>query len=307
MALTYDQVSGITEKYFVPKLADNIFDSHPYLSRVKSKSMDVIDGGTSIMVPLEYAMNGAGGWYSGSDTLDTSDTQIITAADYSWKQSYENISILRIEELKNSGDAAKVDLVKSKMKNAEKSLIDLLATGIYSSGTDANSIIGLGVFVSTSNTVGGISQTDYSWWQSNVDSSTTTMTMAALQAQYNAALIDSNMAPTVALTTRSLFNSYYGLLQPQQRFVDSETAKGGFSSLMFNGIPVLPDSYCPANAFYFVNEDVLRLKVHRDENFRYAKFVEPSDQNVKIGKIYFAGAFTSSNNRLLSGLTALTA
>lgn len=306
MALTYDQLSGITEKYFVPKLQDNIFDSNPYFKRIKSRSLDVIDGGTSIMQPLEYALNGAGGWYTGADTLDTSDTQIITAADYSWKQLYENISILRIEELKNSGDAAKISLVKSKMKNAEKSAMDRLGTGIYSAGTDSKSIIGLRVFCSTSNTVGGISQTDYSWWASNVDSTTTTMTMAALQAQYNEAVVD-DMAPTVALTTRSLFNSYYGLLQPQQRFVDQEAAKGGFSSLMFNGIPVLPDSHAPSGHFFFINEDVVRLKVHKDENFRYAKFVEPSDQNVQIGKIYFAGAFVSGNNRLLAALTALTA
>lgn len=306
MPLTWDQVSGITEKYFVPKLADNIFDSNPYFRRIKQRSMDVIDGGTSIMIPLEYAINGAGGWYSGSDTLNTEDTQIITAAEYSWKQHYENISILRIEELKNSGDAGKISLVKSKMKNAEKSTMDRLGTGVYSAGTDAKSIVGLRVFISTSNTVGGISQSSYSWWQGNVDSTTTTTTMAALQTQYNECVVD-DMQPTVALTTRSIFNYYYALLQPQQRFVDSDTAKGGFSSLMFNGIPVIADSHCPAGYFFFVNEDVVRLKVHKDENFRYAKFVEPSDQNVKIGKIYFAGAFTSSNNRLLGALSGLTA
>lgn len=306
MPLTWDQVSGISEKYFVPKLQDNIFDSNPYFRRIKEKSLDIIDGGTSIMQPLEYAINGAGGWYSGSDTLDTSDTQIITAAEYSWKQHYENISILRIEELKNAGDAGKISLVKAKMKNAEKSTMDRLGTGVYSAGTDAKSIVGLRVFTGVSNTVGGISQTDYSWWQSNRDSTTTILTMSALQTQHTEATVD-DMKPTVALTTRTLFNSYYALLQPQQRFTDEGTAKGGFSSLLFNGIPVIPDSHCPASHFFFINEDVVRLKVHKDENFRYAKFVEPSDQNVRIGKIYFAGAFVSGNNRLLAAFTALTA
>jgi len=306
MALTYDQISGITEKYYIPKLEDNIFDSHPYLSRVKKRSLVMIDGGTSIMQPLEYAQNGAGGWYEGADTLDTSDTEVITSAEYSWKQIYQNISIKRSDELKNSGDAAKLNFVKSKMKNAERSMIDDLATGIYSDGTTAKSIVGLRVFCATSNTVGGISQTDNSWWQSNVDSSTTTLTMSALQTQYNAAVVD-NMVPTVALTGRTIFNTYYSLLQPQQRFTDSETAKGGFSSLMFNGIPVLADSHAPANHWFFVNEDVVKMYAHRDEFMRFEPFIKPVDQNVRVAKIYSMLAFCSGNNRLLACLSGITA
>lgn len=304
MALTYDQISAITEKYYVPKLEDNIFDSNPYLRRIKQKSMVKIDGGTSIMVPLEYAVNGAGGWYTGADTLDTSDTEVITSADYQWKQIYENISIKRSDELKNSGDAAKLNFVKSKLKNAEKSMLDRIGTGVYSAGTDAKSIVGLRVFCSTSNTVGGISQSSYSWWQSNVDSTTDTLTMSALQTQWNAAVVD-NMQPSVGLAGRAVFNIYYSLLQPQQRFTDADTAKGGFSSLMFNGIPVLADSHCPANHFFFVNEEVCKLYVHRDEDMRFEPFQKPLDQNVMVAKLYGMMAFTSGNNRLLSCLSSI--
>lgn len=305
MALTYDQVNSITEKYYVPRLEDNIFDSNPYLRRIKARSMVKIDGGTSIMVPLEYAVNGAGGWYAGADTLDTSDTEVITSAEYSWKQIYENISIRRSDELKNSGDAAKLNMVKSKLKNAEKSMLDRIGTGLYSDGTDAKSIVGLRDFCATDQTVGGISQSSYSWWQSNVDSTTTVTSMSALQTQYNAATVD-NMAPTLALCGRAVFNYYYALLQPQQRFTDSDTARGGFSSLMFNGIPVIADSHCPANHFFFVNEDVVKLYVHKDEDMRFVPFQEPLDQNVKVAKIYGMMAFTSGNNRLLAVLSGLT-
>tara|TARA_R110000796_G_scaffold187266_1_gene304171 strand:- start:3169 stop:4089 length:921 start_codon:yes stop_codon:yes gene_type:complete len=305
MALDFDQISAITSKYYVPKLEDNIFDSNPYLKRIKSRSMPKIDGGTSIMVPLEYAVNGAGGWYTGADTLDTSDTEVITAANYQWKQIYENISIKRSDELQNSGDSAKLNFVKSKMKNAEKSMLDKIGTGVYSAGTDSKSIVGLRVFCGTTNTVGGISQSSFSWWASNVDSTTTVMSMSALQTQYNAAVVD-NMAPTAGLTNRTIFNLYYSLLQPQQRFTDSETAKGGFSSLMFNGIPVLADSHCPANHFFFINEDVVKLYVHRDEDMRFEPFQKPLDQNVRVAKIYGMMGFTSGNNRLLSCLSGIT-
>ena len=113
-------------------------------------------------------------------------------------------------------------------------------------------------------------------------------------------------APTVIMTTRTLLNSYYALLQPQQRFTDSDTAKGGFTSVMFNGKPVIADSYCPSGKMFFLNENYLHLFVHKDEDMRFEPFQKPINQNVKVAKIFWAGALGSSNNRLHGALTALT-
>lgn len=306
MALTWDQVSGITEKVFVPKLVDNIFDSNPLLKRLKEKSYEKLGGGTSIMVPLQYASLSASGWYSGADTLSTSDNENITAAEYAWKQIYANISITRKDELMNSGDAQKVSLVKSKMQAAEKTIMDTMGTAIYNDGTTLNALVGLRAIVSASNTVGGISQSTNSWWAGQVDSSTTTFSIAALQTQYNACSIDAD-APTVIMATRANYNRYYGALQPQQRFQDSDSAKGGFSSLMFNGTPFIADSHCPSNHIFLLNEKYLHLFVHKDEDFRMEPFVKPINQNVRSGKIYWMGALGSSNNRLHGKLSAVAA
>lgn len=258
------------------------------------------------MVPLNYAVPSASGWFSGADALNINDNDVISAAEYQWKQLYTAITILRSDELKNSGDSQMISLVKSKMKIAEKQMEDMLGTGLFSNATDPKSIIGLRQICGIANTVGGISQSTYSWWQSNLDSSTTTLSMSALQTSYNLASIGSD-APSVAVTTRSLYNSYYSLLQPQQRFQDSKSASGGFQSLMFNGIPVLIDSHCPASHFFFLNEDYLSLSVHKDENLRLEPFSKPINQAAKIAKIYFMGAYTSSNNRMHALLNSLTA
>lgn len=306
MALSYDQISAITQKKFIPKLYDNIFDVSPLLQRLKKKSYEKIDGGTEIVVPLGYAMTTSSDWYTGAETLDTTDNDVMTAAVYQWKQIYANISINRLDELKNSGDSQILNFVKQKTQIAEKTIQDKFGTGIYSAGTNPKSILGLQMFVATSQTVGGISQTTYSWWASQLDSSTTTNTIAAMQSRFNAASLN-NETPTVVSTTKSVYNSYYALLQPQQRFTDSETAKGGFSSLMFNGIPVVSDSYCPSGDMYFLNEKYLHMFVHKDEDMRFEPFQKPINQNVKVAKIYWAGAFASSNNRLHAGMTSLTA
>ena len=306
MALTYDQISAITQKKFIPKMYDNIFNSNPLLQRAKKKFYQKIDGGERILVPLNYAQISSSGWYQGADTLSTADNDTITAAEYTWKQSFANISINRLDELKNSGDSQILSLVKSKTQIAQKSLEDKLSTGLYSSGSDPKSIVGLGSMLSSSNTVGGIAQSTNTWWVPQLDSTTTTLGLSSMQAIHNLASVN-NDSPTVVVTTRTLYNSYYALLQPQQRFQDSESAKGGFSSLMFNGIPVLPDSYCTANYMIFLNENYMHLFVHSDEDMRFEPFTKPVNQNVKLAKIYWAGAFGSSNLRLQGALTAVTA
>lgn len=304
MALTWDQVTGITHKKFLPKLYDNVFISSAALNRLKEKSYKKLDGGTSIMIPLEYATISSSGWYQGADTLSTSDNESVTSAEYAWKQLYANVSITRKDELVNSGDAQVIDLVKTKMKQAEKTMSQLLATGIYNAGSTTNAIVGLRAIVDTASTVGGISQTSYSWWQAQLDSSTTAFSIAALQTVFMNCTYN-NESPTVAYATKANYNRYYGQLQPQQRFMDSESAKGGFSSLMFNGIPFIADDYAPASNILLLNENYLHLCVHKDEDMRFSGFQKPENQNLRLGQIFWMGALGSSNNRMHGRLSAV--
>lgn len=307
MALTYNQISGITQNKFIPKLYDNVFLGHPLLERAKRRGWyKKEDGGQKVVIPLEYDDLSASGWYNGAETLDTTDNETMTAAELEWKQLYASISITRKDELKNSGDSQIINFVKAKTKNAEKTMRSQLSTGLWSAGTDAKSIVGLRMWVNTDQTVGGISQSAYSWWQAQLDSTTTTMTMAALQTRFNACS-EGDEQPTVGVGTKANYNRLYNLLQPQQRFIDVETAKAGFTSLMFNGIPILADSNAPANYLKFLNENHLHLIAHKDEDMRFEPFAKPINQNVKVAKIYWMGVFGCSNNRYQGGFSGLTA
>ena len=306
MALSVDQLNAITEKFFMKKLFDNIFDSNPLLQKMmKSGSYKSTSGGTQIYVPLNYATTSASGWYSGADTLSTTDNDNITAAAYDWKSLYAGVSITEEDELKNSGDAAQLNLLKSKMQIAEKTLKDSLGTGLFSDGTTAKSIVGLRDIVAVDQTVGGISQSTNSWWQGQVDSSTAVNTIAAMNAVYQDCTVDSEQ-PDLIATTRSIYNTYYALLLPQQRFMDESMAKGGFQSLMFNGAPVVHDSHCPTSNMFQINLSHLHLFYHPNRNMAFEPFQKPINQQVKISRFLWMGALGSSNNRLHGRLSALT-
>lgn len=305
MGLDNNQLTSITKKYYVKKMQDAIFDGDPLLQRYKKKSRYIsVSGGTSIMVPLNYALTTAAGWYAGADTLSTTDNEQITAAEYQWKQCYGNISISRDEELKNSGDAQVLDLLKSKVQICEKTVADYLQGGLYHSGTNAKSIVGTGLFLSASNTVGGIAQGSYSWWQAQVDSATVTLTLPSMQTLWNSCTIN-NKSPTVLMATRANFNRYYGLLQPQQRFTDGDTASGGFQNLLFNGAPMIVTT--KGAGIQFLNEENLFLWYHPQEDMRMESFQSPINQNVKVGKIYWMGAHGTDNCRMHGYMSAVAA
>jgi hypothetical protein len=306
MPLTYNQINGITRDKFIPKLYDNVFNSNPLLQRLKEKSYKKLDGGNKILIPLEYDDASASGWYSGAETLSVTDNEVFTAAAVDWCQLYASVIISGRDKMINMGDSQVIDFVAAKIKNAEKTMAQLLSTGLYSDGTDAKSIVGLRDWVATDQTVGGISQSTYSWYQGQVDSTSTTLTMSVMQTLFNACVLN-NMQPSVAVGTKANYNRYYALLQPQQRFVDTNSAKGGWTSLMFNGIPFLADTSVPANHLFFLYEECLHLFVHRERDMFFTGFKDPIAQDVEVAQVKWMGAFGSSNNRAHGKFSALTA
>ncbi len=307
MGLTYDQINAVTKRKYMPKLVDNIFDSDILLKRSKEKGWYTsVDGGTVIVQPLLYAQTTAAGSYAPSANLDTTDNDQFTAASYDWKFYYANMTILGADEMKNMGDSQVLDFVKQKVMAAEMTLKDKVGDGIYSAGTTASDIGGLRLIVDNANTVGGIDQGAYSWWQSQEDAATTTLAMSALQTMYNALSINGK-SPSIITATRANYNRFYALLQPQQRFVDSETAKAGFQNLMFNGTPFVVSAKCPASHIFMLNEEFLNLNYHPQRDFAFDPFIKSTTQDLKSGKIFWMGNLGSSNNRMHGKLTAVAA
>ena len=304
MALTYDQLSAITARKFIPKLVDNIFDSNALFKKLHAKG-ETVDGGTKIIQPLEYAQSATGDWVNDNETLSLTDTDVFTSAEFDWKQLYEPIIITRRDELKNMGDAAKVNFVKSKVKNAQKSIRDKMGTGLYNDGTAAKAIVGFRKAILATGTYGGIAKGTYSWWQSQVDT-TATLSMGAMQTLYGTCSID-NDAPDMIMSTQANYNRYYALLQPQQRFSSQEMVSGGFTSLKFNQADVVVDSHVPSGYMYFLNSEYIHLYNHPSENFRFEPFAKTIDKNAKVAKVFWMGALTFSNCAKQGVFTSITA
>lgn len=311
MALAdFDAVLATTLKNYLPKLEDNIFTARPLVFFLKEAGqVRPIGGGTQIVLPLIYAVNSTAGSYAGYDAIPTTPQDGISAAQYDWKQYAVSISISGIEEAKNNSEEEVIDLLESKIMQAEETTYEKMDQMFFGDGTgnggkDWN---GLGNLVNqNTTTVGNIDPAANAFWQSYRETTAEVLSIAKMNTAYNTVSV-GNDRPNVVLTTQTLFEKYESLLQPQLRFTDTRTADAGFQNLLFKGAPVTYDTYCTAGAMFFLNTKYLRLTGHRDVWWKPTPFVRPENQDARYAQILVYGQFCVSNRKRQGVLTAKTA
>lgn len=303
MALSWDDITGITKKHFEPVMYDNIYGSNPALARYKSK-MRKVSGGTKILVPVLYATNAYAQRLGTASTLNTSTNAKKTAAEYEWKRYAAPIVVDGLDELKNAGDAAVISHVKTEVESAEKSMADIMGTDIHAVGSTTGSLQGHLLGTAASGTCGGIAKGTYSWWQGQVDSTTTSLTLASMQALFGDCTVD-NDRPTVIYTTQDVYDDAYALIQPQQRFGDENTIKAGFTNILWNGVPIIVDSHVATGDVHMINEKYTQLTVHKDRDFIITPFQKPTNEDASKAHAMWAGALCWKNCRMCGSMTAI--
>lgn len=315
-----DEIVTTTLRNRTGKLADNVTNNNALLYRMKKRgSIKTVSGGEYIMEELEYAENGTTKRYSGYETLDISPSDVFTAARFDYAQLATAVTISGLEMLKNSGKERVIDLLGSRIKNAERSLMNTVASDIYSDGSadGGKQIGGLQLLVSatpTTGTVGGIDAATWTFWR-NVASTGTTATAANIQSLMNGValqLVRGTDSADLIVAGTTKYNLYLQSMQAIQRVQSEEMAGAGFTSLKYfgagNAADVVLDGgqggACPTNSMYFLNTNYIKFRPHADRNFaplgdeRYA-----TNQDAMVKLIGFAGNMTVSNRSLQGVLT----
>ena len=311
--VNYDTLLSTTLANHMPKLIDNVFSARPIVYFLKQAGqIRTIAGGAKIVLPLLYGQNSTAASYSAYDTISITPQTGITAAEYNWKQYAATIAISGIEEAQNRSEEQIIDLLEAKTFQAEETITEkfdqmfITSDGTGNSGKDW---LGLAKLVkdSTSTSIGGIDQTTDTWWAPGHKNTTAgALTLAQMRTAYNSVAV-GNDQPNMILTTRTLFEKYEDLLQPQERFMDSKTADGGFQNLLFKGAPIVYDNYVATGDMFFLNTKYLRLVGHSDNWFKPTPFVRPNNQDARYAQILCYGELTISNRARQGVLTGKTA
>jgi hypothetical protein len=307
---SFDALISTTLANYQKKLTDNVFNDRVLTWYLKDKGQVKLRGGTKIIEPLLYADNSTFGSYSGYDPIELTPQEGITAAEYEWRQLATSIAISGIEEAKNNGEQAVLDLLEAKVFQAEETMKEGLNTMLFAdgSGNSSKDFNGLGNLVESGNTVGGIdsSALDNTWWRSYEENTGGALTEAYMRTAYNSVSRGKDQ-PDIALTTQTLFEKFESLLTPQVRYSDVKMANLGFQNLMFKGAPVVYDPACTSGTMYFLNSKYIKLVGHSDRWFTQTPFVRPENMDARYSLITAYGNLTVSNRKRLGKLTGKTA
>ncbi len=293
------------EKRGKKEVANAIFNRIPTFEYLNSKGKMMLDGGASIVVPLEVARNTTAKFYDGYDMLDVTAQDNHTAAQYKWKQAAASVSISgREANIQNRGESALMNLLDMKQKNAERSLRDIINQKLHGASNSTKEIQSLVTLIDATSSIGDINSTNNSYWQSLVAAGGvfSNQGVADWRHEYNG-LKNRQGNPDMVITTQTIFEAYEATMAPQIRYTSLETGDTKFRDLEFAGAKVRFDDQCASGVSYFLDSDAITLYVSENVNFIYNDFVRPPDQDAKVAQFLVGLELTTSNRRLLGKIT----
>ena len=306
--------NAISQKYFAPILADQIFKPSPTwwrLTRLGKK----LQGGSAIVWPVVFAEETPGGAYWGTQVLDTSAVDSVQPAELQWKFYDQPITIPYTDVLLNRGPGAVVDLVKAKEETAMASLLQKLSRAIWGTAPQNTSLDldSLPSAVSTStNTYAGINRASNAWWKAggaNAGARTATgnLVLSDMMASYGDVTF-GNEEPDTIIATQLGFNAYWNLLVGNIRYMrDEDTTRAGFKRhLMFNNSVVLHDTFATALTMTFLNTKYIYPCFHTDDYFTVDPFLRPSNQRILSSFIWVTLNLKVISPRMHQTLTSIT-
>ena len=279
--INYDALLTSTMFNYRDEMTDQINKSFAVWDEIKKAGMyKSYDGGIAIQENLRVS-NTVADTYSGYDPLSVDPVDGVTAAFFDPREISAPISISNLEERQNSGKPKILDMLKTKILQAEDGLKELFVSmwlqGSYAgSGTSLitpytspnNASLGITplpalVYYDTgatangdcsqpsnSHIVGGINQNTYSWWRNwcmNMGGNALTpgAFLVLIDRAFNYASRGVLGKPNLGLTDQTTFElirAAYYYTYKREAGTDNDYP---FPNILFNGVKIVWDERIP--------------------------------------------------------------
>jgi hypothetical protein len=313
---TFTELVSTTFRKHRKEIKDNLSKRNALLRRMmKRGNTRKEDGGLTIACPLDYAANSTYQRYSDWDILNIAQSDVISAAEYQWRQIALNVVASGRDLRINSGESRIVNLAKARMKNAIRTFNNSFSSDLYSDGTATNQINGLQALIANAGTgtVGGINSTNFSFWQNTVQSAAAPI-QGGGAVTVSATTIENQMMlplwlaldrgpddqPDLVVMDNIYWQYFEGSQVSLKRYNDRRDAEAGIVSLKYKTADVEFDgnSGIPASTAYFINSNYLELVVHQDADLQEMDELRPVNQDGVVIPILWMGNLTLSNRKL---------
>lgn len=314
---TFSELVSTTFRNHSKEIKDNVSKNNALLRRLtKRGKIRTEDGGLSIVAPLDYAANGTYQRYSGFDVLNIAASDVLSAAEFPWKQIAVNVVASGLELRNNSGSYRILNLAKARLNNALRTFKNGLSNDMYSDGTATNQINGLQALVADAGTgvVGGIDSSAFAFWKNIVQSAAAPLqggaaitvsptTVESLMLNLWLPLVRGDDKPDLIVASWDYYSFYEQSQSSLKRYTNddaSDGAQGGFVSMKYKTADVMYDggSGIPTSRMYFLNSEYLELVVHQDANMKEVPELRSVNQDAVVMPIIWQGNLVVSNRSL---------
>jgi hypothetical protein len=312
-SFSFDELASLTIANYSDEIRDNVTNNIPIWAMMKDEgAVDEAGGGTVLSEQLDFGDNATFKWFSGYESLSQVPTTAIGSATFDWKECNANVIFNRREIAINSGPEKRHDLIKSKSKNAERTILNNLGAASFYAGTehDGKAFGGLQYIIAddpTTGIVGGINRATAGneFWRNQVfDESVDSITLSATTIQDAMELLYIRCTrgmdvPNLWCYGNTYWRYFAGSVNTNQRYVrsgDGDKAKVSFPYYVFkNGCKVFHDPNAGATRGYAMNTTYLKVRPHKERNIKTEKPRYPSGQAATVIPIDFMGNWVCGN------------
>lgn len=268
--INFDSFLTSTIKKYEKELQKNFVEYRPSINLLMDNYGHKESGGYSVQIPAEFGNNSSTKFFSPYDQIDTTPSEFALPLIYPWRHVASSATVSEIEKVANSGKEKLFDLMEGRIRQAVRSMVNLLGSEVYSDGTSfgGNTIVGLAAGISTTPTVdpasgpvGGVDSPSHIWWRNNAITSCGSFAANGVNGSTQDLVIkmfdnctDGAMdRPTAILSSQDTFEFYNAALLHTVRYVDP-LKKGdlSFGGLYYQDMPWYWDRQCPSGRMYFL-------------------------------------------------------
>jgi len=315
MALSVTQIVATTLDYQAKEISDAVINNNALSAWLKaSNRVRVVKGAKTFHEKIMYSEANSFDWIDKDTEIPLTTSDFLTDAEFGIKILAGPVKVLHFDKMRAQGDQQIIDLVEATVENAKTTMSNKMGAAVFSDGTNTKTIGGVQQLISATagQTVGGISSSDYDWWE-NQRNTTGTATFNTNQAgikMFNDMISDcagnDHDRPDVIVTTSDIWSLYQLSTTNVTRLLDTRIGSLGYRALDFMGTPIIWDYNCPAGYAYFINSRYMFLRILEGGEFVTSDFERVQGQLADYATMHFYGNLTVNNRKKLGVITSIT-